>query len=398
MIHPAVAQMAGDELDRVVAQHRAEAAAAGVDNGGNGSPTLVMQRMADIAAVPLRWLWPAKIPAGKLTLLVGDPGLGKSVITLDLAARVTLGAPWPGNGMKATPGEVIILSAEDDPADTIRPRLEAVGADLERVFIIRGVKRGEGDGYFSLAEDLPLLEAVLTDRVRLMIIDPISAYLGTETDSHRDAPVRAVLAPLAALAARRGPAVLGVMHLNKGQAAAIYRVQGSIAFTAAARAVWAVCKDTEDETGRRRLFLPVKNNLAADVEGLAYDLADCGGLPAVNWGNPVGRDAAEALAHEAPEELRGRKEAEAWLRELLADEPVEAAEIRRAARDNGIAEKTLYRAKKALGIEARKTGFAKGWIWILPDTKMATFAEDGQGGQGREDGHLRRNWPSSEAL
>ena len=170
---------------------------------------------------------------------MGDPGLGKSVLSLDLAARVSTGAPWPHAAGRSDIGDVLILSAEDDPADTIVPRLMAVGADLNRIFILKGVKKGDQVQYFSLAEDLLALEAALTSQTRLIIIDPISAYLG-ETDSHVNTSVRSVLAPLAELASKTGAAVLAISHLNKGQGAAIYRVQGSIAFTAAARAVWAV--------------------------------------------------------------------------------------------------------------------------------------------------------------
>jgi len=367
-----------DQLDKTVARQDALNAGAGI--GGNGHATVVMNCAADIKPVALRWLWPGKIPAGKLSLLVGDPGLGKSVITIDLAARVSLGAPWPGNGNRADPGDVIILSAEDDPADTIVPRLIAVGANLKRIYILQGVKRKKDEqASFVLVEDLALLEAVTTERVQLIVIDPLTAYLGRDVDSNTDGSLRQVaLAPLAAMAARTGAAVLGVMHPNKSQKQALYRVQGNVAFVAQARAVWGVSKDLQDESGHRRLLLPVKCNLAPDMEGLTYELVDAGGQATVSWGNPVRRDAAEALNNENPEELHGRKEAASWLRELLADGPVEAGEIRRAARDNGIAERTLWRAKKAAGIEALKTGFSKGWVWALPGAKAARYAEERQ--------------------
>ncbi len=384
-----------------VARHKAQVAAAGIETpGGNGSSTstVVMQCAADIEPKPLRWLWAGKIPAGKLTLLVGDPGLGKSVITLDIAARVSMGAPWPGEAGSTDPGETIILSAEDDPADTIIPRLKAIGAKLERIFIIKGVKRGKGgDAYFSLTEDLQLLEAVINDRVRLIIIDPISAYLG-EVDSHINTSVRAVLAPLASLAGRTGAAVFGVSHLNKGAGVAIYRVQGSIAFTAAARAVWAVCKDLRDETGKRRLLLPVKCNLAADTEGLSYELTDAEGNASVSWGDSVFTDTAEALAHEAAEELGGIQEAVLFLEELLADAPVAASEVYKSARACAISEKTLKRAKKRLGVISEKADFSGGWIWRLsttPSTKGVKNAEGGQEVRPDPLGPLGENWPPS---
>jgi len=341
-------------------------------NGGNGHDRgagAELVRLSTIEAQPLRWLWPGKIPTGKLTLLVGDPGLGKSVITLDLAARVTIGSPWPDGGVSEGPGDVIILSAEDDPADTIRPRLEVVGADLDRTFILRCIRKEDGkERTFSLTADLGKLKEQLEhlgDTVKLLIIDPVSAYLG-DTDSHVDASVRSVLAPLAELAAQYGVAVLGVSHLNKGQGAAIYRVQGSIAFTAAARAVWAVGKDPEDDTGRRRLLLPVKCNLAPDIGGIAYGLEDANGIATVHWGDPVTADVHEVMG--PIDELGAKDEAVRFLEDILSDGPMLAVEVYKEARKNGIKDRTLRRAKKELGAVAQKRIGQRGsWEWLLQE-------------------------------
>lgn len=367
-------------------------------DAGNGSG-LEYARLADIPSVPLRWLWPGRIPAGKLTLLVGDPGLGKSVVSLDLAARVTVGAPWPGTGSHdgAQVGDVIILSAEDDPADTIRPRLEAVGADCSRILIVKSIRLKDGSRRsFSLADDLEALRPIISESVRLIIIDPISAYLG-DTDSHVNTSVRAVLAPLAELAAETGAAILGISHLNKVAGAAIYRVQGSIAFTAAARAVWAIGKDPEDETGRHRLMLPVKCNLASDLGGLRYQLDDCQGLPVVHWGDAVEGDVTEAFSQEPAEDRSARGEAKRWLAEMLADGPQPATQIIRAAREIGIAERTLNRAKKSLGVLAEKAGFEGGWSWRLPPM-TAKGAEEGQDGHCGNVGDLGDKWQSSRVV
>jgi 5S rRNA maturation endonuclease (ribonuclease M5) len=166
--------------------------------------TLVMRRASEVEARPIRWLWKYRIPCGKLTIIAGHPDLGKSQVTCYFAARVTRGGPWPdGAGHAVGGGQVVILSAEDDSADTLVPRLEAAGADLERVHIVDGVIRGySGDGtlhqrMFSLETDLAALDAKLTElqRVELVVIDPLSAYLGN-IDSHVNAEVRGALGPV----------------------------------------------------------------------------------------------------------------------------------------------------------------------------------------------------------
>ena len=211
--------------------------------------------------------------SGKLTLLIGDPGLGKSLLTTDVASRVTRGRPFP-DGAPCESGSVIFLSAEDDAADTIRPRLDAAGADVSRVHILEAVRVALTDGSltekpFNLETDSAILEGVLREHpdVRLIVIDPISAYLGG-VDSHSNAEVRGILAPLVAFAGRFGVAVLCITHLRKSAGAAIYRAISSIAFAAAARAVWAVASDPED--GDRRLLLAVKQNLSGNEGGLGF--------------------------------------------------------------------------------------------------------------------------------
>jgi RecA-family ATPase len=226
--------------------------------------SLTTRCLSDVEAKPIRWLWPGRIARGKLTIIAGDPGLGKSQITASIASVVTTGGLWPVDRDKCERGDVLFLTAEDDPADTLRPRLEAAGADLTRVRIIDGVIRGyTGDGSqksrtFSLADDLQALEAKLAElgNVAVVVIDPISAYLG-DTDSHKNSDVRGLLAPLSELAARHNVAIIGVSHMSKAVGAkALMRVNGSLAFVAAARAAYVVVSDSTDR--RRRLFLPMK--------------------------------------------------------------------------------------------------------------------------------------------
>lgn len=203
----------------------------------------VLRRLSDVESKPVQWLWEGRLALGKLTLLAGDPGLGKSFLSLDVAARVSRGDVWPDGRGQAPAGEVLLLSAEDDAEDTIKPRLEAACAECGKIVILDGLQIGNRKRQVTLAH-LSVIEAAL-DQVpdcRLLIVDPISAFCG-DSDSHKNAEVRALLAPLSELAARRGLAVLAVTHLRKGDGAAIYRAMGSLAFTAAARAVWAVSKN-----------------------------------------------------------------------------------------------------------------------------------------------------------
>ncbi len=186
------------------------------------SSCLVVRRASDVKPEPINWLWPGKIAIGKLTLIAGDPGLGKSMLTVSLAAHVSTGREWPARGGSCPIGDVLFVSAEDDPADTIRPRLDAAGADARRVYIVAGVQSLNAAGepeqrLLSLRKDLAAVEAEVRrrDACRLIVVDPVSAYLDG-ADSHNNAEVRGLLAPLSELAREVGAAMIAVTHLNKG--------------------------------------------------------------------------------------------------------------------------------------------------------------------------------------
>jgi putative DNA primase/helicase len=236
---------------------------------------LELRRVSDIAARPINWLWQGRIARGKVTMLAGHPGLGKSQLALTIAAIVTTADQWPVDRTRAERGSAIILSAEDDAEDTIRPRLEAASADLERCHVIGAIRDRDNLGRerrrgFSITDDLSRLAGALADidNPLLVIVDPITAYLGA-TDSHRNAEVRAALAPLAELAAECQVAILAISHLRKSSdGEAILRLTGSLAFVAAARAAYVVLSDSQNAS--RRLLLPVKNNLGNDDTGYAY--------------------------------------------------------------------------------------------------------------------------------
>lgn len=303
--------------------------------------------------------------------------MGKSQAALSLAAIVTAAGKWPLDGEHAERGSVVILSAEDDAADTIRPRLEAAGADISRVYIFEAVRDRDDKGEarrrgLNLATDISRIAAKIADlgNVSLLIIDPVSAYLG-DIDSHKNADVRALLAPLADMASRHGVAVVLITHLAKNASAeALLRVQGSIAFAAAARAAWGVARDKD--TPSRRLFLPLKNNIGNDQTGLAFAVEGVtlpGGIETsrVVWeGEPVTVTAEEAFAPDLDREERTAvEEAKEFLAGLLAYGPVPSKQVRADAEGAGHHWSAIRRAQTALGVEAVKEGLKGGWTWRL---------------------------------
>ena len=350
---------------------------------------ILYRRISDVPARNVDWLWPGRIAKGKFSVIVGNPGLGKSQVTASLAAVVTRGGKWPVDRTQAEIGNVVIMSAEDDAEDTIRPRLEAAGADLERVILLQAVKV-EGDRAtqdqvrgFNLEADTAKLGALLAEigDVALVIIDPISAYLG-KADSHNNAEVRALLAPLVEIAGIHGAAILAVSHLTKSQGMdALLRLQGSVAFSAAARAVWGVAKDKDNP--QRRLFMPLKNNLGTDDTGFAYTVEGYtleGTDPPITtshvmWENELVTQSAEdvfASSNLSNEERTEVDDAKDFLRGLLSDGEMESTQLLREARQAGHAEKTIRRAGKALGVDAKREhgiGSKGRWYWRMPITQ-----------------------------
>jgi putative DNA primase/helicase len=342
-------------------------------DGARPTRLAITRRASEIEPQPIDWLWHQRLARGKLQIIAGDPGVGKSYVTLDFAARISTGSHWP-DGTPAPAGGVVILSAEDGAEDTIIPRLERLGADRERITLIEGVKDGDIERGFSLTRDADLLEAeIRKNGAVLAIIDPISAYFGTSADSYKDTDVRSVLRPFAEVASRTGAAIIATMHLTKSaDRRAIARAQGSIAFTAAARIVLAVARDPDDP--QRRILVPVKSNLAADAPALAYRIDETHGLL---W-EPVPVEGAVAdrlLAPPSLEEQAERREVDEWLRERLAEGPVDTRQIQADARRAGFAWRTVWRAKVRLGVSSTKSGFKDGWAWSLGTAaKDATFS------------------------
>ena len=361
----------------------------------------MLTKLADVAPEPINWLWPGRIARGKVTLLAGDPGLGKSFVSLDVAARVSTGTPWPESSWpidqrppafhshgagRRPPGDVLLLSAEDGLADTIRPRLDALGADPSRIFALEGIVRGgdaSGHSPFDLSLDLSTLGSILADlpNPSLIVIDPVTAYLGS-ADEHKNAQVRSVLHPLADLAAAHGAAVLMVTHLNKAtdKGNAAYRTMGSLAFLAAARGGWLVSKDRGDPSLRQ--LTPIKNNIGPDRLGLSYRIdSPTGRLLWEPGPSDLTADAAlsgrpgppplapsSSPADDPFAESTKAHACSVWLRQFLADGPVRVEQVTEAADARGFTEKQLRNVRTGLGILSTRKGFGSGAVysWELP--------------------------------
>jgi hypothetical protein len=311
-------------------------------------------RVSDIETQRVRWLWPGHVALGMLNGLVGDGGLGKSTFTLHLAARVSRGQAMPDGSAGIGPANVLVLSAEDHPNAVIKPRLLSAGADTGRVFLVNIDESG-----YQLSQVAELEDAIVQDDVKLVIIDPLSAFLG-KTDSYKDSELRALLAPLRAVAERTGAAILFVAHLKKGtESTPLHRIAGSIGLGAALRVVSLVAEDREGGP-EDRLLVPVKNNLAKQPAGRRFSLIDShdgNDVAVITWGDETSQTAAELLAPLPENKSKSKLEqAMDFLRALLADGPVPVKTAEAAAKGVGISERTLQRARSELGVKSRPRG------------------------------------------
>lgn len=347
--------------------------------------TPVVTCLADIEPEEVSWLWYPYIPLGKLTILEGDPGIGKTWLALQIAASVSTGNSFPDSAdgipkERREPANVLYLSAEDGLGDTLRPRLDKAGADVSRVFVLQGwtakdPETGEESQGSITLQHIPVIrQAIENYRPALLVIDPLQAYLGAGVDMHRANEVRPVLSGLASLAEEYGVAVLLIRHLGKSQQdRAIYRGLGSIDFSAAARSILLAGQDPQ-EPGKRAL-IQIKNSLAAQGPAIGYELRD----GQFFWTGLSDLTAASVLAPEqAGEEKSALDEAIEWLRDVLSNGPLEKKEIVKLARDAGIISNSdirLRRAKDKLRVKAipvkepNASGklIITGWKWTLPD-------------------------------
>jgi hypothetical protein len=350
------------------------------ERANNRRATLNIVAADEFEMCGVDWLWPGRFALGKIGLIAGLPDMGKGQIAAFLAAVVTAILELPCNEGTAPQGNVIWFNAEDDARDTVKPRLIAAGADPKRVHFVNSTQINGVDKGFSLVTDLPPLREAIKKigNVVLIIIDPVSAYLGIgKVDGRSATDVRGVLTPLKEMAEELHVAVIGIAHFNKKDdiKSALLRVSDSIAYVAAARHVYAVLDDPEDKDSK--LFVKAKNNLAPDKKALRYGVSvkTVGHDPKLN----VDIDApyivwhpqyVEITANEAMQASGGhtaKREAREFLLKQLEAGPAKSDEVLEEAKQEGIAEKTLRRAKKELGIKSRKQGGpGTPWVWELP--------------------------------
>jgi len=328
--------------------------------------TPVTKRVSEVEREEVIWRWKNKLPKKKLTIVEGDPGVGKSQLTLAIAAPITRGLPIFGDEEKSDPATVLILSAEDGIADTIRPRLEGMGADLSKVIALTAMVDETGTERAVTLADLDILEEAITaNKPELVIVDPIIAFTA-DADTHKANEVRGILAPLAALAERQGCAVIAVRHLNKGNGRAIYRGQGTIDFLAACRSCFLVGENPDDPT--EKVLVHTKSNLGPKTPSLTFSIED----GRFTWGKETTITADEILAPPANNDEKSQiDEAVEFLMKALANGPVTSKQIFKDARGSGISERTLWRAKSKIKAKASKEGFQTEWHWSLADTKSA---------------------------
>lgn len=321
--------------------------------------------LSQIQHRPLGWLWDNRILLGSINVLDGDPGQGKSAVSYDLAARVSRGDAMPLGASSAGPAGVVLLQGEDDVASVVRPRLEAAGADLSRV--IAYDRTGAASGPLTLPDDLTAIEKAVADvQARLLVIDPVSAFLSVNPTS--DVAVRQLLTPLAAFAEHTGVAVVLVRHLTKaGSRNALYRGAGSIGIIAAARSGLLAAADPAADQPHRHVLVQTKCNLAS-AESLTFRTRKRGDSIVIEWLGTSSCTAAEVAA-QGGTEPRALGEALWALYSFLSDGPVPAREVIKLAAAAGVAKRTLDRAKRVLGVIVRKVGSGTGswWTWELPD-------------------------------
>ena len=337
---------------------------------------LVTVCAADIKPEHVEWLVDQSLPLGMLAVIGGQPGLGKSQISINLAAGVTTGKGLPGNGVFRDLGSVIILANEDDASRTIRPRLDAAGADITKVHIVEGVAREGADvDMFQLDLDIADLRerALQIGDVKLIIIDPPSAYLGTKVDSYKESDVRGVLMPLGRLAQETGAMILLIVHLNKRvDGGAQQRFSGSTAWTAAPRVGFMVA---EDPLTKQRFMLPVKNNIGDDRLGYQYHIEEklvgYGGQTFkssyIVWDQTSSRSVGELLAPAKATKVTVVDHAKSFLEDELTNGPLPVEKIISLAKAAGISWPSVNRAKNDMPISSTKV--ADGWVWTLLTAK-----------------------------
>jgi putative DNA primase/helicase len=344
---------------------------------------VLLECASNIKPEPIRPLWPGHLALGKTHILSGDGGAGKTTLATAMISIVTTGGFWP-DGTRSMRGDVLIWSGEDDPSDTLVPRLMAHGADLSRVYFVCNVREDGELRPFNPATDVTALAHATQgiNELRLILVDPIvSAVTG---DSHKNTEVRRGLQPLVDLAANTGAALLGITHFSKGGGGTdpTKRVVGSIAFGAVARVVMVAAKVKNEDGTERRILARSKSNIGPDDGGFEYSVEQAEPLPGIHttriaWGAPLKGDARELLAEpEMTGERSTLNDACDFLAERLALGTCPAKVLLEEAAAAGFSRTTLHRASEKLRVRKRKGGLNGGWYWSLRTTESPEDSEE----------------------
>lgn len=333
---------------------------------------LITIRASDVEPKEIEWLWPNRIPLGMLTVIAGRQGSGKSSLSIDIAARISGGLQWPDNSGNAPWGTVLLLTAEEDIDCVVRPRLDAAGADANNIIIgqsLQVVTEGDETVIRSVfLQDADAIRDCLENELhdcKAIIVDPIGSYIG-DADSHRDNEVRKALTPLAQLAKDFNLAAIAVCHTRKSggelKQYADDEVMGSVAFTALARSVYHVQPDKHEKD--LRYFVPGKINLVKPPPGIGFRVETHQNKRGyVVWGEMTDLS-ADDIVRGADDMQQGEK-AELWLANLMKSGPSESTLAMQKAKEAGLSETTINRAKKKLGIASEKKG--NSWFWMPPE-------------------------------
>lgn len=336
---------------------------------------VITVKASEVSVERPQWIWPKYIPAGRITLIAGNPGEGKSTLTLDIVSRISRGTFLPVGG-RTVPGTCLVASAEDATADTIVPRLIALDARLDRVEIMKDVRIDDETVLLSFPRDLGIFREAIEKRgARLVVVDPLNAFLSREVDSHRDQDIRGVLAPFETIAEETGAAIVIVAHLNKREEASIlYRIGGSIGLVGAARSVLGVSRIPDKDT---RVLYSLKSNLGPKPPALEYELREIKKLRGetgkwkgeekvvsntVRW---LGETDFDPSTGTVVSQDKAERAAETFLRQIIGDGEVKTEIIFKEARAAGVSRPQLVRVKEALEVQTfKKQGI---WYWKFQD-------------------------------
>lgn len=326
-------------------------------------------RFSEIEDKSMNWLWPDRIPKGKLVMFYGNPDVGKTSIACDLIAHYTTGTEYPDGSQAVDTGEVLFLGSEDDPADTLKPRLIAAGANIDRVHYVKGVRLTKGakrvERALALDSDLSLIEADLSGnpKIGLVVIDPITSYLG-KADINKEQSLRDTLNPIKELAEKTGVTFICLGHFSKRtDVGVLHKVGGAVAMTGVARAVWLFMKNPEVDG--QYLMLLGKGNLTKKRSGLKYSIIEREirpglGMPVIEWHGLESRDAESISATLSDPKERASAKARLILEGIK--EPIMSDKVREIAKEKGVSWSTVWRSVKEFGIRSEKRG--NDWWWI----------------------------------